>query len=224
MNKVLDNSLDRLKSYIEKNNYKGFDPYDGLKSPLFNISFLHSNKLIRFGLQQIVKRSPFNLRKLLFIPKGYNPVTLGLAIQSYSYLYHTDTENRDEYLCKINLLFDELEKLVPSGFSGACWGYDFDWEAYYIKIPAYQPTVVATGIICNALFIAHQITNHKRAKELIISASNFVINDLNRTTINNDVCFSYSPFDRQQVLNASMKGVRILAQAYYLNKTMNANN
>lgn len=220
MNKELNSSLNRLKAYIENSEYKGFDPYDALKSPLFNFSILKSNKLIRFGIQQLVKRSPLNLRTLLFIPKGYNPVTLGLAIQSYSYLYQTDLDNREEYMCKINFLVDELEKLIPIGFSGACWGYDFDWEAYYIKIPAYQPTVVATGIITNALFIAHQITNHKRAKELVISASNFVINDLNRTTHNNNVCFSYSPFDRQQVFNASMKGVRVLAQANFLNKNI----
>ena len=32
----------------------------------------------------------------------------------------------------------------------------------------------------------------------------------------NNFIFSYSPFDSQQVFNASMKGVRILAQAYDL--------
>ena len=81
MNKELNSSLNRLKAYIENSEYKGFDPYDALKSPLFNFSILKSNKLIRFGIQQLVKRSPLNLRTLLFIPKGYNPVTLGLAIQ-----------------------------------------------------------------------------------------------------------------------------------------------
>ena len=216
MKKELNNSLHELKTYIEDNNYRGFDPYDALKSPLFNLPILKSNKIIRFGIQQLVKRFPFNLRPLLFIPKGFNPVTLGLSLQSYSYLYQIEPENRKEYLEKINFLVDELEKLIPLGFSGPCWGYDFDWEARYTKISAYQPTVVATGIISNALFITHQITSHKRARELVIGASNFVINDLNRTTENSNICFSYSPFDKQQVFNASMKGVRILSQAYFL--------
>ena len=169
-------------------------------------------------MQQLVKRLPFNLRPLLLVPKGYNPVTLGLSIQSYSYLYQAEPENRKEYLGKINFLVDELEKLIPLGFSGACWGYDFDWEARHAKILAYQPTVVSTGIVTNALFIAYKFTGYQESAKLIESAANFVVEDLNRTCKGDTLCFSYSPFDHQQVFNASMKGVRILAQAYSINK------
>ncbi len=150
---MIDKRLKKLKSYIERENYLGFDPYDGLKSPFFKLPFFKNNKLVRFGMQQVVKRLPFSIRPLLLIKKGYNPVTLGLAIQAYAYLYHAELDKKNEHLEKINFLVDELKKLVPEGFSGACWGYDFDWEARYAKIPAYQPTVVATGIITNAVAI-----------------------------------------------------------------------
>ena len=83
---IIEESLQRLVNYIESQNYRGYDPYDALKSPLFRLPILKSNKLIRFGAQQLVKRSPLNLRPLLGIPKGYNPVTLGLCIQGYSNL------------------------------------------------------------------------------------------------------------------------------------------
>ena len=211
-------SLKRLKSYIEIEKYSGFDPYDALKSPLFDLPILKSNKLIRFGTQQLVKRLPFNIRPLLFVPKGYNPVTLGLSIQAYAYLYQSDPENKDEYFQKIEFLVIELKKLISKGFSGACWGYDFDWEARYVKIPAYQPTVVATGIITNALFIAYQITGHHGSAKLVEYAAEFVRKELKRTYQGKKFCFSYSPFDQQQVFNASMKGVRVLAQAYSLNQ------
>lgn len=211
-------SLNRLLFYIETNNYKGYDPYDALKSPFFKLPVLKSNKLIRFGAQQLVKRFPFNIRPLLLIPKGYNPVTLGLSIQAYAYLYEVEPDNRKVHLKKIEFLIKELVKLIPKGFSGACWGYDFDWEARHAKIPAYQPTVVATGIITNALFVAYQITGIREAANLVTSAAKFVVNDLNRTYDNNTFCFSYSPFDEQQVFNASMKGARVLAQAFALEK------
>ncbi|MDB2472127.1 delta-aminolevulinic acid dehydratase, partial [Flavobacteriaceae bacterium] len=115
-------------------------------------------------------------------------------------------------------MIQELKKLIPPGFSGACWGYDFDWEARHAKIPAYQPTVVATGIITNALFVSYQNIGHKEASSLIESAADFVVKDLKRTYEDDTFCFSYSPFDQQKVLNASMKGVRLLAQAYSINK------
>lgn len=216
----INNSLIKLKEYIEKEGYKGYDPYDALKSPFFKLPVLRSNKLIRFGAQQLVKRLPFNIRPLLLVPKGYNPVTIGLSIQAYAYLYQSEPARKEQYLNKINFLIDELEKLIPKGFSGACWGYDFDWEARNANIPAYQPTVVATGIITNALFIAHQITGHQKAADLIISAANFVIVDLKRTYEDDSFCFSYSPFDSQKVFNASMKGSRLLSQAYFLNQNI----
>lgn len=213
-----EESLEKLKAYIETYNYRGYDPYDGLKSPIFSIPVLRTNKWLRFGIQQLVKRFPISFRPLLLIPRGYNPVTLGLSIQAYAYLFKAEPENKEEYLNRIDFLIKELKTLIPKGFNGACWGYDFDWEARNAKIPAYQPTVVATGIITNALFIAHQLTGSIEAAALVQSAAAFVEKDLNRTYSNQTFCFSYSPFDRQQVFNASMKGARILAQAYYLNK------
>ena len=83
---LIEKGLNKLIDHIERNKYQGYDPYDALNSPLFKLPFLKKNKFLRFGTQQLVKRLPFNIRPLLFIPKGYNPVTLGLCIQGYSYL------------------------------------------------------------------------------------------------------------------------------------------
>mgnify|MGYP001308319927 CR=1 FL=1 len=215
---TIEESLNRLIKYIESENYRGWDPYDGLKSSIFRLPLFKNNKLIRFGVQQIIKRSPINLRRVLFIPKGYNPVTLGLCIQGYTNLYKSNSYSKTDCNSKIEFLIDELQKLIPNGYSGACWGYDFDWEARYAKIPAYQPTVVATGIITNALFECYTVTGNLRALELCKSASKFVLNDLKRTYEGETFCFSYSPFDQQQVFNASMKGVRLLSQVYSVTK------
>jgi len=227
---LITESLDKLQRYIEKENYKGWDPYDALSSPLFKLPFFKSNKFIRFASQQAVKRSPLNLRPLLRIPKGYNPVTIGLVLQGYCYRMmkkQIPAQGRNDIQKKIDFLVDELERLQSKGYSGACWGYDFDWEARHTKIPAYQPTVVATGFITNALFICYSITGNEKAKELLISSANFVLNDLKRTYSKDydtsaikhkPFCYSYSPFDKQVVFNASMKGVRLLSQVYSITK------
>jgi hypothetical protein len=233
----INNSLQKLLQYLECHIYKGYDPYDALKSPLFRLPFLRSNKNIRFVSQQLVKRLPFNIRPLLAIREGYNPVTLGLCIQGYSYLAsvyslpvtsspaprvpHLAPRSKrpvppNKYSERVDHLISELKELVSPGYSGACWGYDFPWEARYASIPAYQPTIVATGIIVNALFFANKLNENAECADMIKSAALFVRNDLKRTYKGDKFIFSYSPFDQQQVLNASMKGVRILAQAYSL--------
>jgi rhamnogalacturonyl hydrolase YesR len=210
----IETSIKKLMEYIETENYRGYDPYDALKSPLFKLPVFRSNKVMRFGVQQVSKRSFFNLRPFLAIPKGMNPVTLGLCIQAYSYLSQVDKDTSDTYIQRIESLLNDLEKMISRGYSGACWGYDFDWQARNATIPATMPTIVATGIITNALFSAYSITGSERALALCKSAGNFVLNDLQRIYDGELFCFSYSPPGKQQVLNASMKGARLLAQVY----------
>ncbi|CAN5570921.1 exopolysaccharide biosynthesis protein VpsJ [soil metagenome] len=209
---TLEQSVQRLQQYIEKEQYRGYDPYDGLTSAIFKLPLLNSNHKIRFLAQQLVKRSPLNLRPILGINKGLNPVTLGLCIQAYTASpKKSDTD-------KIPALIQQLKDVIPKGFHGACWGYDFPWEARYATIPAYQPTVVATGFISNALFYYYQKTKNTSAADLVVSAAQFVLQDLNRISDADETfCFSYSPFDREKVFNASMKGARLLAQAYSIN-------
>lgn len=215
----IKDSIHRLESHIVSNNYLGLDPYDGLMSPLFSLPILNSNKPIRFLAQQFVKRFPINLRPILGIKPGENPVTLGLCIQAYSNLLDVFPEKKKYYLQEIDLLINRLEKRIPSGFAGSCWGYDFHWAARNANIPAYQPTVVATGIISNALFINWQQTGNDRSRKHCLSAAEFVIKNLQRTIDSDgDLCFSYSPFDRQVVYNASLKGARILAQANHISE------
>lgn len=222
----ISHALQKLVTYIEKENYHGYDPYDGLKSPLFKLPVLRSNKKIRFLSQQFIKRFPVNIRPVLGIKKGLNPVTLGLCVQGYTCLLKIFPERKAEWLGKIDRLIDALEQCIAEGYHGACWGYDFDWEARYASIPAFQPTVVATGIISNALFQCYKETGNHKAFQLCESAAAFVLTDLNRTydDTQEGFCFSYSPFDRQAVFNASMKAARLLAQVYSVTKNESLKN
>lgn len=218
-NQIISESLVKLQNYIEKEHYSGYDPYDALKSPLFKLPFFRKNKIVRFGAQQFIKRFPINLRPLIFVPKGLNPVSLGLAMQGYTAMGKNGILTENEVASKCEPLINQLVNLVPKGYSGACWGYDFDWEARYANIPAYQPTIVATGFITNALFQYFKYTGNKIAFNLCESACNFLSNDLNIfEDSDGTICFSYSPFDNDQVFNASMKGVRLLSQVYSINK------
>jgi hypothetical protein len=204
-------ALLKLQRYILGNRYRGYDPYDALLSPIFNLPLLRSNRIIRFAAQQAIRRFPLNIRPMLGIGKGYNPVTLGLCAHAFAYLTKVFPENR-EYADEMRFCIDELDRLRSKGYSGACWGYDFDWEGKYSSFPAYTPTVVATGIITNGLFAAYSLTGNRAALELCKSAVKFVLSDLHRSYDGDTFCFSYSPRDTQQVLNATMKAARLLVQ------------
>jgi len=206
-------STNKLQQFIEDEDYTGYDPYDALTSPIFKLPILKSQKQIRFLSQQLIKRFPINLRPVLFIKKDVNPVTLGLCIQGYANRYSIYNDQED--LIKINQLVDRLILLKSTGFHGNCWGYNFPWEARYASMKAFAPTVVATGIITHSLYEAYRITKNENAKKLIIDSLPFILHDLNKT-IDDDgtFCFSYSPTDHEQVINASMKGLRLISEVY----------
>lgn len=201
--------------YVTRREFRGYDPYDALRSPLFALPLLRSSKVLRLGALQIVKRLPVNIRPLLRIDKGLNPVTLGLMIQGYAYLSDADPQRADYYRSQILACLNDLDQLRSPGYSGDCWGYDFDWEARYGRLPAYTPTIVATGFITNALFTAYELVGLERAFEVCRSACRFVMHDLPRTFApDGTFCWSYSPLETNVVLNATMKGARLCAQVH----------
>lgn len=204
---------EKLEKYIQQEEYRGYDPYDGLMTPVMKLPIVRSSKIIKLSTQQVIKRLPLNLRKITGIKKGLNPVTLGLAVQAYSYLSKVYPSKEKSYISEIRKLLINLEEIKSKGYSGDCWGYDFDWEARYARIEAYKPTVVATGMITNGLHEYYKIYKDEEAMKFCRSAADFVLKDLNRTYENDKFCFSYSPFDRQVVYNATLKGARILVQS-----------
>jgi hypothetical protein len=207
----LSAAIERTEAYIIANGYRGFDPYDCLKSPLFQLPLLRSSRRTRWGCQQALKRLPFQIRPLLGIKKGLNPVTLALTLQGITHRVRAGRTDTSE---TVSLIVSELSRLASPGFSGPCWGYDFDWQARYATIPAFHPTIVATGFVTNALYHLYRLDGDQRAAELVVESVGFVDHDLKRTEIDDAICWSYSPTDRQQVLNASIKGARLCAQAY----------
>lgn len=208
-------SLDALERHIEHERFRGYDPYDALSSPVFRLPVLRSSKWLRIAGEQALKRASFNLRPLLGIRKGYNPVTLAFVLQGSAYRALAEPERSNVHRARAEHCVLELERLRTPGYSGHCWGYPHDWEARYGRLPAWTPTVVVTGIVTNALFVAYRLLGLGRAAEMCESAVRFVLDDLPRTVADDGTfCWAYFPGDNQRVLNATMKGARLCAQVY----------
>lgn len=211
---MIEQSFEKLKNYVEDVHYKGWDPYDGLNSKFLHaIPFVYKSRFIRLAWIQTFKRLPINLRPLLGVEKDYNPKGLGLFLSGYCNLYAI--EPKDEYLEKIKFLVDEIMALQSSGWSGSCWGYNFDWQARAFFQPKYTPTVVASTFIGYALLDAYEILRDGKLLKTARSICDFILKDLNRTYDDKgNFAFSYSPLDNTQVFNASLLGSRMLSRVY----------
>jgi hypothetical protein len=210
-------ALRNTEDYVRRRDFRGYDPYDALMSPLFRLPFLRSSHYIRLAAQQVLKRLPVNPRPLLGIPRHVSAVTCAWTLEAYAHLYALRPEDRHYYDGRVDICLRRIAELRSRGFSGDCWGYEFDWEPRYAKtpIPAGFPNIVATGIVTNALFETYRLTGNQAALDSCKSATQFLLRDLQRTpTPDGGFCWGYFPGDRQLVLNATMKGARLCTQVF----------
>ena len=144
MSKEIKSSFQGLFNYLQKlpleERFKGIDPFDGLNSPIISNTFLGRSRILRLLWIQFFKRNPINFRKVVLIRSGYNPQALGLFLSTYCRLYKEF--KREEDLQAIEFLLSKIDELKLEGYSGACWGYNFNWQARAIYQPKNTPMIV----------------------------------------------------------------------------------
>ncbi len=227
----------KLLAYCQRNDWAGYDPYDALNSRLFQgIPFLDS-RIPRLALTQLLKRSPLNLRPVLFIPKTHNPKAMALFLMAFLKL------RRLGLLEDENLVHHMIEKLItlrspwdPSNFANSsnsidstnridstnpsnsnnaywCWGYSFPWQTRTILVPRGAPNLVCTVFVANALLDAYEAYDDPELLSMALSAADYILDELYWTDGNSTSCFSYPlPSSRAKVHNANLLGAALLCR------------
>ena len=198
-----------LLKYIEKEEYKGYDPYDTLTS------WVPFGWLGKWGKPigiQIQKRNPINIRSLIGIKKEYNPKAIGLLLHSYSLMYQK--EPKEETKRKIDFLFNWLLENRTEGFKHHCWGYNFDWASSEKLLKAFSPTIVVSVFIAKGMIAYYEALKDPKALEVLKSIGNFIQDDLDVSEDKSGICFSYSTIETDCCYNASMLGSELYAFLY----------
>lgn len=224
------NNFNALKHYCESEDFKGWDPYDGLNSKVLRkILPLKHSALLRLVVIQGFKRCPWNLRRMFLVPKQHNAKGIGLFLQGYCNLLKIVTKEnalastigtKEQILEKIHYLSDLLISMQSKGYHGACWGYNFDWQSRRLFLfPAYCPTVVATCFCASALFEAYELTKKKEYLDVALDCANFILKDLHFDDYKGEKMISYSPLQGNYLVsNASLLGSKVLAYCYKYTK------
>lgn len=208
----------KLRIFCEKDCFRGWDPFDGLNSSFFQaLPCIRNSRICRLVWIQLFKQSPINLRTIFGVKKDYNPKGLGLFLSSYCNLYKINPKK--EYLDIIHFLIEKIMSYKSDGYSGICWGYNFDWQARAFFQPKGTPSIVVSSFVAGALLDAYEITKEAYLLDTARSTCDFILNDLNRTYDNEgNFAFSYCPLDHTQVFNAALLGVRLLCRVYAYTK------
>ena len=206
----IDSVFRQLDQYVQKEDFRGWDLFDGLNSKLFKNSFFYRSALLRLVWIQFFKRSPLNLRSLARVPKEYNAKGLGLFISGLI---------ANDRLQEATFLLEQLKDMTCNGFQGTSWGYNFDWQARAFYVPAGKPNIVTSVFAGNAFLDYFDATQNQNALVFGEHTCDFILNHLIQYEDEETLCFGYIPGETARVHNANMLGAALLARVYsYTNK------
>ncbi len=202
----LDKKITDLSSWIDKNSFIGWDPYDVKGSNIYlkvqKIKFGILGKVIRKVFNTFIEYFPNLSRKIFNIKPLENAKGIGLILAAYSNLY---LKTKDEtYLHKALKYETWLINNRERKYSGYNWGYPFDWQSN-IFIPKGTPSSVVTYTVGNGFYLLYLATNDEKYLNICKEICDFFVNDLNVTFEDeNSICHSYTPIDDYQVHNANL--------------------
>jgi len=206
---LLRETVLRLLDYCCAREWAGYDPYDALNSRVFKALPFLNFKTARLAMTQGVKRSPFNLRPLLLVPKSPNPKGIALFLSSLVKLSSLGLFEKDAL---IPFMADKLLALRSPGTSYFCWGYNFDWQTRNELVPKGSPNVICSTFAANALLDAYERSGEPSYLAAAASAADFILEVLFSREAGAKACFSYTPLGRTEIHNANLLGAALLCR------------
>jgi len=197
-----------VQAWVEGNNYRGYEPFDGLSSPLRALTF--GNLLAERILQQAVRQSPINIRPLV----GIKPLdsTKGQGMMAWAYLLLHRTTKSEEYWTKGVKCLRWLDTHRSPKFERHSWANYFDFSsrggAYY----KHDSIIVWTGMIAQAYLEAFEQSQDQWFLDIALSACDWIMALPRERTATGD-CLSYFAHAHESIHNASMLGAAALARA-----------
>ena len=212
MDSELRTPILKLLDFCEANDWAGYDPYDALNSKVLEaLPFLNS-RIPRIVLTQGLKRSPFNIRKLLFIPRVQNAKAIALFLAAFIKLSRAEEVNVRHL---IPTMVDRLIALRSLGVPYWCWGYSFPWQTRTIIVPAGAPNLVCTTFVANALLDAYEQSQDSACLSMAVSAAEYILNELYWSRDGSAAGFSYpQPSVQIDVHNANFLAAALLCRVY----------
>ena len=205
------NSILVLFEWLEENDYRGYDTFDGLSARLVS-PLTFENKFLRIVLQQGVRRFPVNLRPLLGIDRGHSSKGMGFLARGFLRLYQATGDPK--WAVKSEYCLRWLMDHRAPGYSGACWGNHFDYQSRGGFIPKGMPTVVWTSLIGHAFLDAYDHFRKNEYLEVADSICEHLIRDIRTHQDGEGLCLDYTPGGLGWVHNANTLSGCFLARTY----------
>jgi rhamnogalacturonyl hydrolase YesR len=200
-------SLAKVQSWVERSEYRGYEPFDGLSSVFRPLTC--GNLMAQRVLMQLVRQSPINLRPILGISRKES--TKGRGYMAWGYLYlHKATGDR-AFLQKAEACLDWLDQHKVPRFKDHSWSNHFDFASRGGVYTKDDPIIVWTSLIGQAYLEAFEQTRNERWLRIAESACRWIL-ALPRESTTQGSCLSYLSHVQSSIHNANMLGAALLAR------------
>lgn len=221
INSEIKKSSDNLFYWVLKNQYMGWDVYDGLNNP--RISDIKNFYLKMLMLQGNIY-SPINLRPFLGIQKGVDLKAMAIFSQAYVLLYTTTREKKFLSAMQNTIQFIKEKSLKKD------IGYDC-WSSHYFPyigtdkttLSPNIPDIIGTSQAIIAMIKSYNITKNLIEMEIASSAIQYLVEKF-LIGKSNLPFFKYSgstDYPKQIVLNASAQAMEAISAFLNLEKNSN---
>jgi hypothetical protein len=203
MNDPVRDAVGRIATWGEARDWRGYDPYDALNSPVAGALSL-GTPLGRRLFTQAVKLSPLNLRPLLRIRPSWNAKAIALVASGYARLAGTGDAAAREHAQRW------LEWLANS-HSEWGWGYHFPVQTRFFAYPRGLPNTIATSFAAQSFLDAWELLGDERAARHALDVCDFLVDGMR--TGGARPYFRYLAGEDELVHNANLLACAVLARA-----------
>ena len=211
---LISSSIKKLEGWLKDHQENGFDPADGLTSYLRPLTF--GNLLLSRVLQQLVWRSPVNLRPLLGIKPLRSFIGCGYIVRAQ--LLMSRLNGDDRYRQKAAAGLDWLMRNKAPGYEDYSWGKMFDFASRCGLQMKNEPITVWTSLIGQAFLDGYEIIGDPEYLKVAESICEWILR-VPRTPTTSGACINYTPSGKGigSIHNQSMLAGAMLARtAKYL--------
>jgi polysaccharide biosynthesis protein VpsJ len=208
---LISDSIDRLSTWLEGNDYRAYDTFDGLNARFIR-PLTFEKKFLRQVLQQGVRRFPINLRPVLGIAKARSTKGMGFLARGFMRMHRTTGDRR--WAEKAIMALQWLTEHQAQGYSGAAWGNHFDYQSRSNYLPKGVPTIVWTSLVGHAFIDAFEHFQDEKYLKVAQSACEHIMQDLQTFPDGDELCITYIPGKVERVHNANVLGAGLLARTF----------
>jgi len=197
----------RLSGLLLGEDFTGWDPYDGLRSPWLRATT--PTTFLRRAAIQGVKRAPIGARRLLGVKPCRHTKGLALCVMAYARTAAAGVDPMAKSLA-LSLAHDLIELSVQDE-AGIGWGYDFDVQTRWGYYRCGTPNAVVTAFAGHALLDAAALHDDKSLVDAARLAASYASKRL-AVEEGNEGYFAYYAGSQVPIHNASLLVASMIAR------------